>query len=88
MLEKVVTIKWRAGLHARPASSIVKAAGKFKSNIFIIKDDIKVDAKSIIRIMTLGAQYQTSITIVTEGEDESEALDTMVGIFEQGINEG
>lgn len=82
MKNEIVIIKWKAGLHARPASEIVKIANKFTSKITIYKGDIQVDGKSVISIMTLGAPYLTSLTISAEGEDEEIALKEIRKIFE------
>jgi phosphocarrier protein HPr len=67
MVEKEVTIKNRAGIHARPAALIVKVASKFSSQIFIEKGSEKINAKSIMGIITLGAGYNTPITITADG---------------------
>lgn len=81
MQEQTVVIKWRAGLHARRAVDLVKVSNKFLSNILLKKDDIEADAKSIINIMTLEASYKTTLTIVTEGEDEINAMKAIVDLF-------
>ena len=81
MREVEVTVKWRAGLHARPASDIVKAANKFKSKITLKKGDMEVDGKSIFGIMMLGATYKTIIVILVDGDDEEEALNSIKNLF-------
>ena len=83
MIERVVVVKWRAGLHARPASDLVKLANKFKSKIMIKKSDMEIDGKSVIGIMTLGASYKSSLTLVIDGEDENDALEAIVNLFEE-----
>ena len=83
MVEHVVVVKWRAGLHARPASDLVKLANKFKSKITIKKSDMIIDGKSVIGIMTLGASYKSSLTLVIEGEDEEDALKAIIDLFEE-----
>ncbi|OHD12139.1 MAG: hypothetical protein A2086_10895 [Spirochaetes bacterium GWD1_27_9] len=87
MREHSVIVKWRAGLHARPASDIVKVANKFKSKITIKKGDIEVDGKSIFGIMMLGATYKTSLSIIIEGTDEEDAGFALVNVFETNANE-
>lgn len=87
MVEKEVTIKNRAGVHARPAAMIVQTASRFDSNVFIEKDSEKINAKSIMGIITLGAGYKTQLKILCEGSDEQEALDAMVHIFENRFEE-
>lgn len=81
MVEKTTVIKNRAGIHARPAALIVQTAGKFKSRMFLQKDDDRINAKSIMGIITLGAGYDTEIRIIAEGEDEVEAVDAVERLF-------
>ena len=87
MVKQDVVIKNRAGLHARPASMIVQTAAKFSSNIYIHKDDIQVNAKSIMNLLTLGGAYKTELLISVEGEDEQDALDAIVALFESKFEE-
>jgi len=81
MVEKMTVIKNRAGIHARPAALIVQTAGKFKSKISLQKGDDRINAKSIMGIITLGAGFGTEITIITFGEDEQEAADAIEKLF-------
>ncbi len=85
MREKEVIINWRAGLHSRPASELVKVANKFKSKISIKHGNLEADAKSILSIITLGVGYKATLVILVEGEDEKEALETIVQLFEKEI---
>jgi phosphocarrier protein len=87
MKEKNVKIVNKLGLHARPASLIVQTAMAFSSNIYIIKDEIKVDAKSIMGILMLAAACGTELTLRTEGPDEEQALEKMVEVFNNGFGE-
>ncbi|MFW5800554.1 MAG: HPr family phosphocarrier protein [Spirochaeta sp.] len=87
MVEKDVTIQNRAGIHARPAAMIVQTASKFQSTIYLSREDEKINAKSIMGIITLGAGYQAVLTVSAEGEDESEAVDAIVGLFERKFEE-
>jgi phosphocarrier protein len=87
MVEKIVTIQNRAGIHARPSAVIVQKCKYFKSNIFLEKDNDRINAKSIMGIMTLGATYGTDIKILAEGEDEQEAVDALVKLFESKFEE-
>ncbi|MCR4663192.1 MAG: HPr family phosphocarrier protein [Endomicrobiaceae bacterium] len=87
MKEKNVKIVNKLGLHARPASLIVQTAMAFSSNINIIKDEIKVDAKSIMGILMLAAACGTELKLQTEGPDEEQALEKMVEIFNNGFGE-
>ena len=85
MTERVITIKNRAGIHARPSSLIVKTAGRFSSQLTIINEaeNAAVNAKSIIGIMSLGASYNTTLLLRAEGPDEAEAVQAVADIFEQ-----
>jgi phosphocarrier protein len=87
MVEKIITIQNRAGIHARPSAVIVQKCKDFKSNIYLEKDNDRINAKSIMGIMTLGATYGTEIKIIAEGEDEQEAVDVLVKLFESKFEE-
>jgi phosphocarrier protein len=87
MQEKTVTIKNKLGLHARPAAMMVQTAARFKSKIKIVRDDQEVDGKSIMGLMTLAACCGAEIRIVTDGEDEVDALNTLVQLVENGFGE-
>ena len=87
MKERNVKIVNKLGLHARPASLIVQTAMAFSSNIYIIKDEIKVDAKSIMGILMLAAACGTELKLQTEGSDEEQALEKMVEVFNNGFGE-
>jgi len=87
MKEKKVKIVNKLGLHARPASLLVQTAMKYSSNITIIKDEYKVDAKSIMGILMLAASCGTELIVQTEGPDEQEALDNIEKLFNEGFGE-
>ena len=87
MVEKEVVIKNRAGIHARPAALIVKTANDFKSSIYLEKDGERVNAKSIMGIITLGATYKTLLKVIAEGEDEKEAVEAIADLFDKKFEE-
>lgn len=87
MTEKIITIKNRAGIHARPAAMIVQAASKFSSRVFLEKTGERINAKSIMGIITLGAGYETELKIIAEGEDEAEAVDTLFRLIDNRFEE-
>jgi len=87
MIEHDVTIKNRAGLHTRPAATIVKLASKYKSDFFIYKDGIEINGKSIIGVMTLAAERESSLTLKFDGPDEAEASQAMCELFDRGFDE-
>jgi len=74
MIENVLLIENKHGLHARPAAQFVKIAGKFKSDIKVLKDGLEVNGKSIMGIMMLAAEPGSEITVIVNGEDEQEAF--------------
>lgn len=87
MIEKTTTIKNRAGIHARPATQIVKEASRFKSNIFIEKGTEKINAKSILCILTLGGTYNSEIKVIADGIDEVEALESLIRLIDNKFEE-
>jgi phosphocarrier protein len=87
MVQIETTIKNRAGIHARPAAMIVQTAGKFKSRIFLQNGQDRINAKSIMGIITLGAGYESVILIIAEGEDEAEAASAIERLFTNRFEE-
>lgn len=87
MVERIVTIRNRAGMHARPAALLVKTASGFISQIFIEKDSERVNGKSIMGVITLGATYNTPLKIIAEGPDEAQAVDAIQKLFERRFEE-
>ncbi|MCL2069605.1 MAG: HPr family phosphocarrier protein [Treponema sp.] len=87
MTEKNVVISNRAGIHARPAAVLVQAAKDFKCSIHLEKGTDKINAKSIMGILTLAAVYGTEIKVSAEGEDEEKAVETIVNLFESKFEE-
>ena len=87
MIEKMLTVKNRAGIHARPAAIIAQTANKFESEISIGRDDALVNAKSIMGVITLAAGYNTTLKMIVEGSDESEAASAIEALFESKFEE-
>ncbi|PKL44520.1 MAG: HPr family phosphocarrier protein [Candidatus Riflebacteria bacterium HGW-Riflebacteria-2] len=87
MKRKEVEIRNKLGLHARPASLVVKLAGKFESEIQLIKEDTEINAKSILGVMMLAAGPGQRVTITAEGSDELEAVDALASLIESGFGE-
>ena len=87
MTEATITISNRAGIHARPAAIVVQATKDFTSNIYFEKGRDRINAKSIMGVITLGASYGTPIRIIAEGEDEEAAVQTLVRLFESKFEE-
>ena len=87
MTEIETVIKNRAGIHARPASMIVQAASKYRSKIYLQNGPDRVNAKSIMGIITLGAGYDSKIRIQAEGEDEESAAAAIERLFTSRFEE-
>ncbi|MCL2602697.1 MAG: HPr family phosphocarrier protein [Treponema sp.] len=82
MTEKTVTVSNRAGVHARPSALIVQETKNFKCSIHFERGRDRINAKSIMGVITLGASYGTVINIVAEGEGEEEAVKIIADLFE------
>ena len=87
MTTRNVMILNRAGIHARPASLIVQTAQQFESSIWIEKEDVKINAKSIMNILTLGATYKTEMQLSAEGPDEEAAVAELAELFDNKFKE-
>ena len=87
MIERDVVIKNRAGLHPRPAAALVKLAAQFKTEFFIYKDGLEINGKSIIGVMTLAAEQGSTLQLKFDGDDEVQAANAIVGLFERGFDE-
>ena len=87
MTERSAQIVNKLGIHARPAAEIVKTAGKFKSNITIVRDDLEVNAKSIMGVMMLAAEHGSFVTIRAEGDDADAAIDGICKVIADGFGE-
>ncbi|WP_332629948.1 HPr family phosphocarrier protein [Halalkalibacter flavus] len=82
MLKKEVTVQRKTGLQARPAALFVQEASRFSAEVFIEKGDKKVNAKSIMGLMSLAMGHGTTFTLITDGNDEAEALETLSNFIE------
>jgi phosphocarrier protein len=87
MIERIVKIKNKAGLHTRPAATIVKLAAQYKCEFFISRDGMNINGKSIIGVMTLAAEEGAELVLTFDGEDEEEAAREIVEFFENGFGE-
>jgi len=87
MIETNVKIINKAGLHTRPAATIVKLASKYKSEFFISKDGLHINGKSIIGVMTLAAEMGSELLLTFEGEDEQQMNDEISGYIKGGFDE-
>jgi phosphocarrier protein len=87
MIEEKVKIINKAGLHTRPAATIVKLAAKYKCDFYISKDGLNINGKSIIGVMTLAAEMGSEILLSFDGEDEVKAAEEITDYFKRGFDE-
>ncbi len=87
MIERTVKIVNKAGLHTRPAATIVKMAAKYKCEFFISRDGMSINGKSIIGVMTLAAEEGAELILSFDGEDEEQAANEIINYFERGFDE-
>ncbi|MEO5568395.1 MAG: HPr family phosphocarrier protein [Gemmatimonadaceae bacterium] len=87
MPERVVQVVNEAGIHARPAAEIVKTAAKFKAEITIARDDLEVNAKSIMGVMMLAAECGSDVMLKGEGDDAQAAIDAIAAVIANGFGE-
>ena len=80
MTEKNIIVQNKLGLHARPAALVVSEASRFRSEVYLNKDGIEVNAKSIMGLLMLAASMGSTIRVTTEGDDEKEAADAVEGL--------
>lgn len=87
MKEIDVVINNQVGLHARPATFFIQKANEFKSSIWIEKDERRVNAKSLLGVLSLGIVKGASIKIIADGADEAEAIATLSELIESDFSE-
>ena len=87
MIEREVIIRNRAGLHTRPAATVVKTAARFKADFYIYKDGMEINGKSIIGVMTLAAEQGSKLILRFDGVDESDVATAIIELFERGFDE-
>ena len=87
MAERTVQIVNRNGLHARPAAEIVKTAGKFTSDVTIVRDDLEVNGKSIMGVMMLAAECGSTITLRASGPDDQADIEALAALVSSKFGE-
>ena len=87
MVQKELTILNRLGLHARPAARIVQTAARFESDIELTKDNVTINAKSIMGVMMLAAEFGSNVRVSAKGSDETQALAALEKLFNDKFNE-
>lgn len=87
MFVREVDVKNQVGLHARPATFFIQKANEYKSSIWVEKEERRVNAKSLLGILSLGIVGGTNIRIIADGADEQLAVDGLVKLIESGFEE-
>ena len=87
MLSKKVVVQNQVGLHARPATFFIQKANEFKSSVWVEKDERKVNAKSLLGVLSLGITKGTSINIIADGSDENDAVEVLVRLIASNFTE-
>jgi phosphocarrier protein len=87
MISRDVTIKNNVGLHARPATFFIQKANSYRSSIWVEREDRRVNAKSLLGVLSLGIVKGTTITLIADGADEEEALSGLAELVDTGFNE-
>jgi len=87
MISKDISVQNNVGLHARPATFFVQKANSYKSSVWIEKGDRRVNAKSLLGVLSLGISKGTTITILADGVDEEEVIEGLVTLIESGFND-
>ena len=87
MLTREVTITNSIGLHARPATFFIQKANSYKSSIWVEKDDRRVNAKSLLGVLSLGIAKGMTVTLIADGQDEGTAIDGLSTLIDTGFNE-
>ena len=87
MCSKDVVVQNQVGLHARPATFFIQKANEFKASIWVEKEERRVNAKSLLGVLSLGIVGNTAIRIIADGVDEEAAVEALVKLVESGVAE-
>ena len=87
MITKEVKISNAIGLHARPATFFIQKANSYTSSIWIEKDDRKVNAKSLLGVLSMGIAKGMTVTLIADGKDEDGAIDGLIDLIQTGFME-
>ncbi len=87
MITRNVIVKNSVGLHARPATFFIQKANSYKSSIWVEKDERRVNAKSLLGVLSLGIVKDMEITLIADGVDENDALDGLIALIDEGFAE-
>lgn len=87
MVSKAIVVQNQVGLHARPATFFIQKSNEFKASIWVEKDERRVNAKSLLGVLSLGITKGTEITIIADGSDEKDAIDALENLVESNFSE-
>ena len=87
MISRSVTIQNNHGLHARPATFFIQKANSYKSSLWVEKEDCRVNAKSLLGVLSLGIVKGTTITLIADGQDENDAITGLIDLIEKELAE-
>ena len=87
MVTKEVTVTNSVGLHARPATFFIQKANSYKSSIWVEKDERRVNAKSLLGVLSMGIVSGTTISLIADGADEEDAINGLKALIETGLPE-
>ena len=87
MVSKNVVVNNQVGLHARPATFFIQKANEFKSSIWVEKEERRVNAKSLLGVLSLGIVKGTAVTLIAEGVDEAAAVEILAELVESNFAE-
>ena len=87
MISETITIKNNVGLHARPATFFIQKANSYKCSIWVEKEDCRVNAKSLLGVLSLGISKGTNITIIADGVDEGDAVKGLAQLIDSEFSE-
>lgn len=87
MVSKAIVVQNQVGLHARPATFFIQKSNEFKASIWVEKDERRVNAKSLLGVLSLGITKGTEITIIADGLNEKDAIDALENLVESNFSE-
>ena len=87
MITKEVIIENQVGLHARPATFFIQKATSYKSSVWLEKDERRVNAKSLLGVLSLGIAKGMTVTLIADGEDETSAIAGLVELVDSGFSD-
>ena len=87
MFVKEVTVQNQVGLHARPATFFIQKANEFKSSLWVEKEERRVNAQSLLGVLSLGIVGGTTIRVIADGADEQQAVEGLIALVESGFAE-